>query len=277
MSKKSPFTRCSFAAAALLLALPAAHAQTARAKGAPITAAIVSNYPPMEFKDPATGKLTGFDVELGEALAAKLGTTIKWEETSFDQMLSSLATGRVDIILSGMTDLPARRDAVKFIDYLKTGPQFYVMKEHAAEYANMAALCGKKVGASRRTSFPAEITKWSDDNCVKAGKPPIAVTGTDGSADARTQLRQGRLDAGVQGGETLPYIMGQEPNTYVAIGKPIAYQYTGLAVTRKNDALVAELSDALAKLIADGSYAKIAAKWGLQEFTLPKVIIDSAN
>jgi len=273
----SLFQRSSLAAVAIAFVLPAAHAQTARAKGAPITAAIVSNYPPLEFKDPATAKLTGFDVDLGEALAAKLGTTIKWEETSFDQMLSSLATGRVDIILSGMTDLPTRRDAVKFIDYLKTGPQFYVMKERAAEFGGMAALCGKKVGASRRTSFPTEIAAWSDANCVKAGKPPIAVTGTDGSADARTQLRQGRLDAAVQGGETLPYIMGQEANTYVTVGKPFAFQYVGLAVTRKNDALVAELSDAMSKLIADGTYAKIAAKWGLQDFTLPKLIIDSAN
>jgi len=273
----SLFQRLSLVAAAVALTAPAVHAQTARAKGAPITAAIVANYPPMEFKDPATAKLTGFDVELGEALAAKLGTTIKWEETSFDQMLSSLATGRVDIILSGMTDLPARRDAVKFIDYLKTGPQFYAMKERAAEFASMAALCGKKVGASRRTSFPTEIAKWSDDNCVKAGKPPIAVTGTDGSADARTQLRQGRLDAAVQGGETLPYIMGQEANTYITVGKPFTFQYVGLAITRKNDGLFAEMSEAMSKLIADGSYAKIAAKWGLQDFAVPKLIVDSAN
>lgn len=260
----------------LAAALAAAQAQT-RAKGAPITAAIVSNYPPLEFKDPATAKLTGFDVEFGEALAAKLGTTIKWEETSFDQMLASLATGRVDIILSGMTDLPARRDAVRFIDYLKTGPQFFVLKERAAEFAGMAALCGRKVGASRRTSFPAEIAKWSDDNCVKAGKPPIAVSGTEGSADARTQLRQGRLDAAVQGGETLPYIMGQETGTYATLGKPISFQYVGLAMPRKSEALAAELGEAMAKLIADGTYAKIAAKWGLQEFTVPKLIVDSAN
>jgi len=273
----SQLARFSLLAAALLLVLPAAQAQTARAKGAPISAAVVSNYPPLEFKDPASGKLTGFDIDLGEALAAKLGTTIKWEETSFDQMMSSLATGRVDIILSGMTDLPARREAVKFIDYLKTGPQFYVMKERAADFSGMVALCGKKVGASRRTSFPAEITKWSDEQCVKAGKPPVNVTGTDGSADARTQLRQGRLDAAVQGGETMPYIMGQEPNTFATVGKPFAFQYVGLAIGRKNEALVAELSDAMTKLIADGSYAKIAAKWGLADYALPKLIIDSAN
>lgn len=272
-----PLTRLSLLAAAMVLLLPGAQAQTGRAKGAPISAAVVSNYPPLEFKDPATGKLTGFDIDLGEALAARLGTTIKWEETSFDQMMSSLATGRVDIILSGMTDLPARRDAVKFIDYLKTGPQFYVMKDRAAEFPNMAALCGKKVGASRRTSFPVEIGKWSDEQCVKTGKPPIVVTGTDGSADARTQLRQGRLDAAVQGGETMPYIMGQEANTYLTLGKPFTFQYVGLAIGRKDDALAAELTGAMTKMIADGSYAKIAAKWGLSDYAVPKLIIDSAD
>lgn len=273
----SRLTLMAAAAVITATAMTPAQAQTARAKGAPITAAVVSNYPPLEFKDPATGKLTGFDIELGEALAAKLGTTIKWEETSFDQMMSSLATGRVDIILSGMTDLPARRDAVKFIDYLKTGPQFYAMKDRSAEFPNMLALCGKKVGASRRTSFPVEIGKWSEDNCVKAGKPAILVTGTDGSSDARTQLRQGRLDAAVQGGETMPYIMGQEPNTYVTVGKAFTFQYVGLAIGKKDDALAAELSDAMTKLLADGSYAKIAAKWGLTDYAVSKLIIDSKD
>ncbi len=79
----------------------------------------------------------------------------------------------------------------------------------------MAALCGKNVGASRRTSFPKKIAAWSEKNC---GGNPIKFVGTEGSADARTQLRQGRLDAAVQGGETLPYIMDLEPNTYVPVG-----------------------------------------------------------
>ena len=256
---------------------PVAHAQEARAKGAPLRAAVVSNYPPLEYKDPATGQLVGFDIDLGQALAAKMGTTVKWEETSFDQMMSSLATGRVDMIISGMTDLPARREAVRFIDYLKTGPQFYVMKARAAEFAGMPALCGKKVGASRRTSFPAEIAKWSEDNCAKTGKAAITVVGTDGSADARTQLRQGRLDAAVQGGETMPYIMGQEPNTYMTVGKTFAFQYVGLATNRKDEAIGAELSAAMTKLIADGTYAKIIAKWGLADFAVTKLIIDSAD
>ncbi|MCW5255871.1 ABC transporter substrate-binding protein [Verminephrobacter aporrectodeae subsp. tuberculatae] len=262
---------------AMALGLPTAQAQTTRAKGAPIRAAVVSNYPPLEYKDPASGKLVGFDIDLGEALAARLGTTIRWEETSFDQMTSSLATGRVDIILSGMTDLATRREVLRFIDYLKSGPQFYVLSSRAAEFASPQALCGRKIGTSRRTSFPAEVAAWSAEHCEKAGKSAITVIGTDGSADARAQLRQGRIDAAVQGGETLHYIFGLEPNTYTLVGKPFATQYVGLATGRKDEAFSSELAAAMRQLIADGSYAKIAAKWGLTDYAVTKLIIDSAD
>ena len=141
-------------------------------------------------------------------IAHKLGIKIEWQETSFDQMMPAIATGRVDAIISGMSDLATRHDAASFIDYLHTGPQFFIQQSRAGEFKDMAALCGKNVGASRRTSFPKEIAAWSDAHC--AGRP-INVVGTEGSADARTQLRQGRIDAAVQGSETLGYIMEQEP------------------------------------------------------------------
>ena len=75
----------------------------------------------------------------------------------------------------------------------------------------------------------------------------------------------------------MPYVMGQEPNTYLTVGKAFTFQYVGLAIGRKDDALAAELSDAMTKLIADGSYAKIAAKWGLADYAVPKLIIDSKD
>ena len=111
------------AAATTLCALPAAQAGTVPSIGkSTLIAAIVPNYPPFEYKDPATDKLMGFDVDLGEALAAKLGVTLQWQETGFEQMMSALTTHRVDVILSGMTDLPTRRSAVDFLDYITTGP-----------------------------------------------------------------------------------------------------------------------------------------------------------
>jgi polar amino acid transport system substrate-binding protein len=173
---------------AMALTMPLAHAETAPSIGkTTLVAAIVPNYPPFEYKDPATDQLMGFDVDLGEAIAAKLGVKLQWEETGFDQMMSALTTHRVDVILSGMTDLPSRREAVNFLDYVTGGPQFYTVKARAGEFASMDALCGKTVGASRRTSWPDDITTWSNEHCVKAGKKPINVSGTNGSADARVQ------------------------------------------------------------------------------------------
>ncbi|MDP1136436.1 transporter substrate-binding domain-containing protein, partial [Klebsiella pneumoniae] len=75
-------------------------------------------------------------------------------------------------------------------------------------------LCGKNVGTSRRTTWPSEIAAWSKENCEAAGKPAIVVIGTEGSADARAQLQQNRLDAAMQGSETIPYLMSLDKGKY---------------------------------------------------------------
>ncbi|WP_316233978.1 ABC transporter substrate-binding protein [Bradyrhizobium sp. SZCCHNR1098] len=262
------FMSAAVAGAALAAELPAEIKQSG------LRIAVVPNYPPMEFKDPATATLTGFDVELGEALAKKLGVKAVWQETSFDQLMPGLATQRFDIILTGMTDYKSRQDIATFLDYLRSGPRFFVQASRAAELKEPAALCGKKVGASRRTMFPKDIAAWSEKNC---GASPIQFVGTEGSADARTQLKQGRIDAAVQGNETLPYIMDLEPNTYVPVGAPIAYQYTGLATPLKADELREALRAALEGLIADGSYKALLAKWKLSDNGIEKVLINAGQ
>lgn len=243
-------------------------------KAGSIKVAIVPNYPPMEFKDPATNTLTGFDVELGEALGRKLGIKIAWQETSFDQMMPAISTGRVDAILSGMTDIATRHDAATFVDYLRNGPLFFVQKSRAAEFKDMAALCGKKVGASRRTSMPKLIEIWSNANCAGT---PIVFVGTEGSADARTQLRQGRIDAAVQGGETLPYIMDLEPGVYLPVGGVFATQFTGLALPVKEKGLQQAVVEALDALIADGTYKALLAKWKLTDYGVEKATINAGQ
>ncbi|MDM0071588.1 ABC transporter substrate-binding protein [Variovorax sp. J31P207] len=262
--------------AGLAVSAIATSAQTVVNKGE-FTVAVVANYAPMEFKDPGTGKLTGFDVELAEAIAAKLGLKIRFEETSFDQMMSAVATGRVDVVISGMNDLPSRRDRLRFVDYLKAGPQFFTLSSRSNDIKKMSDLCGKKVGASRRTAFPSDIAAWSEAECVKKGLPAVIVLGTDGSADARTQLRQGRLDAAVQGAETLPYLQKIEPNAFVAIGTPITYVYMGIAVGRSNEGLAKAIATGLDKMLKDGTYAAIASKWGLSSYAVSSVLIDSAE
>ena len=244
-----------------------------RASGV-LKVAVTPNYPPMEFRDPATNALTGFDVGLAEALAAKLGVKLAWQETGFEAMMPALQTGRVDAIISGMSDLASRHEASSFVDYLRSGPQFFVQQARADEFKDMAALCGHKVGTSRRTSFPGEVAAWSAAHCADK---PITVVGTEGSGDARTQLKQGRIDAAVQGNETLPYVMGQEPKAYAPVGAAFGTQYTGIAVSKADPAMRDALAAALDALIADGSYKALLDKWQLSADGVEKATIDAGQ
>ncbi|MGF6330621.1 polar amino acid transport system substrate-binding protein [Pseudomonas sp. BS3782 TE3695] len=246
-----------------------------KAKGE-VVVAIMPNYPPMDFKDPATNTLTGLDVDLGNALAERLGVKIKWQETGFEQMINALTTDRVDMVMSGMTDTAERQASVTFVDYFTSGPQFYTLQKNK-DSNEIIDLCGKKVGTSRRTTFPTEISEWSKANCEAAGKPAINVIGTEGSADARAQLRQSRIDAAMQGSETLPYLKTQEKDMYKTVGLPISKQFTGLGVSKKKPELSEAVKVAMQSLVDDGSYQAILKKWDLELGAIKTVTINAGK
>lgn len=246
-------------------------------KAGKIVVATMPNYAPITFKDPATNKLTGFDIDLGEALAKELGVGIEWQEIAFAQMIPSLQTGRVDLALAGMSDLPARREIVDFVDYMQSGPQFYTSPAMAASFKTPEDLCGKKVGASRSTNWPRQITEWSQTNCVAKGKPAIEAIGTEGSADARTQLKTQRLDAAVQGNETLPYFQSQEPNTYVIIGQAFTTSLSGIPVLKTETQLRDAVKEGLERLQQKGVYDEILKKYGLQANKLSPIAINQGK
>jgi polar amino acid transport system substrate-binding protein len=232
------------------------------------------NYPPMEYKDPATNTLMGVDIDLGVALAKQLGTTVEWADIGFEQMISSLQTGRVDLIHSGMSDLPKRRDTLDFVDYMKSGAQFYTSAARKEEFKTPADFCGKTVGMSRRTSFPDETAKWSAANCEAKGLAAIKVVGTEGSADARAQLKQGRVDGAVQGSETLPYLMTLEKDTYAIVGEPITAVYQGIAFSKKDPELRDAYAAAMKAIMASGDYKAVFAKHGLEGTMLDGIYIN---
>lgn len=261
---------CSFASSAGAAELPDAVRQAGV-----LHASVNAIYAPMEYKDVATGQLTGLDVELGAALAKRLGLKVEWSESAFEQLIPSLKTGRADLLISGLTDTPAREETMDFIDYLKTGPQFYVLAASSAKDA--VDLCGLKVGTSRSTSFPAEIAAWSKTHCEATGKPAITVVPAESTVDARGQLKQGRIDAAVQGSETIPYAMSLEPGAYRQIGAPFGIQYQGIAFRKDEATLRDAVADALRGLMADGTYKAILATYKLGGNAVDEVTVDGAR
>lgn len=239
-----------------------------------INAATVPKYPPFEYKDPASGKLTGLDVDIVDAIAARMGINVNWIDSSFDQLISSIETKRADIIVAGMADTPERRASVSFLDYLHANSVFFTLRVNAARFPDLETLCGKRVATARRTIWPAAIKKWSDDNCVADGKPAVIVMGTDGSPDTRLQLNQGRADAAVQGAETIPYQNTIEGNRYVILGKPFLVQQMGLGFAKDDPQFGQKLKQALAALMADGSYQELLRKWDLADSAIEQAMIN---
>ena len=108
-----------------------------------------------------------------------------------------------------------------------------------------------------------EIEKWSKQNCEASGKAAVQYVPGENSIDVRNQLKQGRIDAAVQGSETLPYAQQQETGKYRVVGEPLSRGYQGV-MFRKDDVLMREMvTQHLAAMIADGSYKAILDKYGL--------------
>jgi polar amino acid transport system substrate-binding protein len=263
-----------FAAAIMLAPVAAAELPEAIRQAGALHLTVNSTYAPMEYRDPATNELTGLDIDLANELARRLGVKIVWSETPFAELIPALQTRRADFIISGISDRSSRREAADFIDYLTTGPQFFVLAESAARTAT--DLCGQKVGTTRSTSFPAEIETWSKQNCEAAGKPAIQYVPGENSIDVRNQLKQGRFDAAVQGSETLPYAQQLEAGKYRIVGEPLSRGFQGI-MFRKDDAALREVvTGVFAAMIADGAYKAILDKYGLGANAVERPLMNAA-
>ena len=264
-----------FAALAALARVEAAELPETIKQAGALRLTVNSTYAPMEYRDPSTNQLVGLDIDLANEIAKRLGVKIIWSETPFAELIPSLQTKRADFIISGISDRNSRRETADFIDYLTTGPQFFVLTENEAKTA--IDLCGKKVGTTRSTSFPVEIEKWSKLNCEPAGKPAVQYVPGENSIDVRNQLKQGRIDAGVQGSETLSYAQRQEVGKYRVVGEPFSTGYQGI-MFRKDDAALREVvTEHLAAMIADGSYKTILDKYELGANAVARPMMNAAT
>ena len=233
-----------------------------------------ATYAPMEYHDTATNELKGLDIDLANALAAKLGVKVAYTDVAFAELIPSLATGRTDFIISGLSDRASRRETMDFIDYLRTGAQFFVMADSPAKEA--ADLCGRKIGTTRSTSFPGDIEAWSKKVCEAAGKPAVQYVPGENSIDVRNQLKQGRIDAAVQGSETLPYAMQNEAGKYRIVGAPFTLGYQGIGFRKGDAALLEAVKAALAAMIADGSYKAILDKYELGANAVAEPLVNAS-
>lgn len=236
-------------------------------------------YPPLEFKDPSTFELMGLDIDLAKEIGKRLGLEVVWQEQSFDQLINSLDTARIDMGASGMTDIPARREKTDFVDYFSTGSQLFTMAGVGDDLKSAEEVCGKPVAVNRNGIFFVRLQEFNDNSCKAKGLPDINYILVDKTADARLQLVQKRAVAAVQGVDAIRYLNEHEGSPdkgkYIMIGEPIAVDYAGFGFSKNNSELRDIVADVVDEMISDGTYSKIFAKWELPYAEVTKTMINT--
>lgn len=255
----------------LALTLAAAlSAGTALAQDAKTTINVgtITTYPPLEFKDPQTGELTGFNHDVMEAIAAKAGLTINWVEAAWAEQASfaPLKVGRMDVATGVMVDNPEKRADVSYLDFMNDPYTFYTTNQRAGEFTDLTALCGKRVAMTRGSSTTgAAVERWNEENCVKAGKPPLEQQAANSTPDQQLMLKQGRVDAGFTAKSSFAQAKLTGVDEYTALGEPLVTVMYGFPFLATNTELGDKLKAALDEVIADGTYGKLIEKWKLTE------------
>jgi polar amino acid transport system substrate-binding protein len=235
-------------------------------------------FPPMEYKEPGKSELSGFDVDLADAIGAVLGIKVVYDDQEFDQLINSVTTGRVDMVISGMSDNKKRQEKLDFIDYFNSGTQVFTLKSLEDEIKGLEDLSGKTVALSASTDYVTTLKDWSDENLVANGKAPIEILAVDSSASARLQMQQGRAVASAAGPDTLAWIMTKEaPGDYVTVGPLLDPNPYGIAFDKGSGELRDAVLTALKKVIADGTYGELLAKWGLESAALTEPVVNGAE
>ncbi|RAU46619.1 MULTISPECIES: ABC transporter substrate-binding protein [unclassified Pseudomonas] len=241
----------SFLAAALLLATSSAFAAETLKMG------IEGAYPPFNNKD-ASGQVVGFDVEIGNALCAKMKVTCEVVTSDWDGIIPALNAQKFDFIVSSMSITEERKQAVDFTNpYYSNKLQFIAPKASNLGANNDAikeALKGKTIGAQRATLSGTWLEdNWGDDVTIKL---------YDSQENAFLDLASGRVDA-LLGDKYASYewLKSDEGKNFEFKGEPMfGEDKIGIAV-RQGDPLRERLNTALKEIIEDGTYKKINDKY----------------
>lgn len=119
-----------------------------------LVVAISPDYAPFEFKTLVNGKdtIVGADVELAKAIADELGVKLELSSMSFDNVLSSLQTGKADIAISGLSATKERKNAYDFSDpYYETENAILVKTSNLDKFTSISSLSGQKVAVQKGT------------------------------------------------------------------------------------------------------------------------------
>jgi len=221
----------------------------------------------------AAGREVGLDVDLRNAIAAKLGISWQAQYGTFATIIPGAQNGRFDVGWGNFGVTKAREQVVDFATYLTDGQAFLgAAGVKTAAIGTLSDLCGYTVATSPGSTFQQILTDGAAE-CAAAGKPAYRVQYFADSAPIFLGLANGKIDIMFGPTLSLRYDAAHVPGTKF-LGQ-ISTTPVGVVVA-KGSPLAKPISDAVNALIADGSYTKIFTKWGVPDTAIPASQINPA-
>jgi polar amino acid transport system substrate-binding protein len=207
------------------------------------------SYPPFETID-ANGQPNGVSVELAKALAADLGRPLQIENIPFAGLILSLQNGRVDCVISSMTDTEERRKVIGFSDpYLSTGLALLVNgKSEARDLADL-----DQPGKTLVVRLGTTGETWARENIRKA-----MVLAMDKENTAVLEVIQGKADAFIYDQMSVWQNQQKNPDTTRALLAPIRKEEWAIGVRKEDDSLRSQVNAFLKKFRAEGGFDRLA-------------------
>lgn len=205
-------------------------------------------FPPFEFRE--GGELTGFDVRLTEEMAERLGLEVRWVDTSFDTIFTSLAAGQFDMVASATSITEERERQVNFTEpYYAAQQALTVNAEETPGVRSVEDLeSGSVVAVQRGTTGE----RWARENVPEG----VSVRSFQEAPDTYTTLEAGNVAA----------VLFDEPSAIAEVEQREGLEIVqtidtgeryGFPVNPRNEELLTALDGALAEIKEDGTYQEI--------------------
>jgi len=226
------------------------------------------DWPPYEYLDPATGKFTGFEVELVEMIAGRLNLAVEWKSMGFDLIIPEVQAKTIDLGVSGFSVTPERLEVVQYtMPHSITEGQIIMLKSRAeklgiTELKSLEELgkynlkCGLQVGTTQEAELRDLIT---------AGKLPADTLRTyEDYLLALEDMKRGVIDSIYAETPVTSWWMleaeekGEEPMV-VIYRRP--YWPVAWVAHPDADTFVAKINGVLAELISEGKVNELKTKW----------------
>jgi polar amino acid transport system substrate-binding protein len=218
-----------------------------------LVAGVKDSQPPFGFVDEKTNQVVGFEIDLMQALADRLGVKLDLKPVTSSTRIPMLTQGAVDIVAATMTHKKEREDQIDFsITYFMTGQKLLVKKDGGINAA--ADLAGKKVGSVKGST--------SEQNMKKA-QPDCTVLSFETYPEAFLALKQGKVQAMTTDESILVGIKNSDdkPEAWDIVGDYISPEPYGLGLPENDSKFRDAVNLALMDMWEKGDYQKIYEKW----------------